>query len=111
MDKEYIRIMKDQRCADADLMLFCIKMSNIRFHSEDHDTITNLTQAMGKKIWDKVIFVLTFANHVVVHLSDKHEHHPGKKAVHELFTDLLRRHLCIWYTHAHSNTDRQVRFC
>ena len=88
-DIKYISDMKKEGCTNADLVLYCINMSNIRIREEDHITITNLTKALGKDIWEKSIFVLTFANDVVARLHRKHQ--PGKPAVRENFTGLLSR--------------------
>ena len=89
IDDEYIRDMKEEGCDDADLVLYCIKMSNTRFQPEDHETIVNLTKGLGKDIWEKAIFVLTFANDVVSRLDRKHKRRPGQKPVHVVFKDLL----------------------
>ena len=88
LDDEYISDMKAQGCANADLVLYCIK-SNTRFHQEDQESIRNLTEGLGKGIWDNAIFVLTFANDVVARLNRKHQYRPGKKPVNEIFKGLL----------------------
>ena len=89
-DAECIRHMKEKGCSDkTDLVLYCIKMSNTRFQEEDHRTIMNLTEGLGKGIWEKAIFVLTFANDVVARLERKHKHRPGKKTVPEVFKDVM----------------------
>ena len=89
IDDEYIRDMKEEGCDNADLVLYCIKMSNTRFQPEDFETIINLTKGLGKEIWEKAIFVLTFANIVVARLNRVHKRRPGKKPVHEIFKDLI----------------------
>ena len=42
-DVKYIRYMKENRCNEADRLLYCNKMSNTRFQQEDRETITNLS--------------------------------------------------------------------
>jgi GTPase SAR1 family protein len=89
-DAECIRDMKEKGYGDkADLVLYCIKMSNTRFQEEDHRTIMNLSEGLGKGIWEKAIFVLTYANDVVARLERKHKHRPGKKPVPEIFKDVI----------------------
>jgi GTPase SAR1 family protein len=89
-DAECIRDMKEKGYGDkADLVLYCIKMSNTRFQEEDHRTIMNLSEGLGKGIWEKAIFVLTFANDVVARLERKNKHRPGKKPVPEIFKDVV----------------------
>ena len=89
IDVKYIRDMKEEGCDNVDLVLYCIKMSNTRFQPEDFETIMNLTKGLGKDIWEKAIFVLTFANNVVARLNRVHKRRPGKKPVHEIFKDLV----------------------
>ena len=89
VDVEYIRDMKEEGCGKAQLMLYCIKMSNTRFQQEDHETIVNLTAGLGKEIWENAIFVLTFANDVIARLERKHKHRPGRKPLQEVFKDVV----------------------
>ena len=88
-DIEYIRVMKGEGCDKADLMLYCVNMSNTRFQLEDRETIINLTAGLGKGIWENAIFVLTFANDVVARLERKQKHHPGRKPVQEVFKNVV----------------------
>ena len=88
-DIKYIRYMKEKGCDKADLILYCIKMSNTRFQQEDRETITNLTKELGKGIWKNAVFVLTFANDVVALLERKHKHRPDRKPVNETFKEVI----------------------
>jgi predicted GTPase len=63
-EEEYIRDMQRKGCANSDLMLYCVKMSDTRFRKEDHDAVRKLTVGLGKDIWKNAIFVMTFANDV-----------------------------------------------
>ncbi len=89
MDIEYITGMKNEGCADANVVLYCVNM-NARFQHEDHETIMNLTEGLGKGIWSKTIVALTFANEVVDGINHQHKRRPGKKSVRDTFTDLLK---------------------
>lgn len=64
-DKKYVGDMRSHGCADADLMFYCINISDTRFRQEDIDAVANLTAGLGKTIWNTAIFVMTFANRVV----------------------------------------------
>ena len=70
-DDECLRLMKDKGCNDADIMLYCVDMSDTRFREADRCAINNLTQSLGNKIWNNAIFVMTFANEVVDQFKDK----------------------------------------
>ena len=50
---------------NADLILFCINMNDIRFQQTHMDAIGNLSNGLGRKIWSKTIIVMTFVNLVV----------------------------------------------
>ena len=70
-DEEYLKKIKE-KVTDFDLFLFCTEMNNIRFRTDDLETMTKLTQTLGPQLWDHAVVVLTFANEV--HAS------PSKKA-------------------------------
>ena len=46
---------------DVDLFLFCLKMTE-RFEREHNDEMRAITNTLGEDIWEKGLFVLTFAN-------------------------------------------------
>ena len=62
-DKELYHIsgMKNE-CHEASLVLYCIKMTDHRLTNDDKVAMQKLYQVFGKKFWDRVVFVLTFAN-------------------------------------------------
>ena len=62
-DKElyYIQGMKNN-CHEASLVLYCVKMTNHRLTNDDKVAMQKLYQVFGRKFWDRVVFVLTFAN-------------------------------------------------
>ena len=88
-DIKCILHMKAEGCDKADLILYCIDMSNTRFQQEDHKTIMNLTENVGEGIWENAIFVLTFANDVVARLERKHKHRPAREKPHEAFKGIV----------------------
>ena len=73
----------------AGLMLYCIKLSNTRFQPEDREIIKILTKEIGKGIWERTIFVLTFANVTIDRLERKNRYRPGEKPVDEVFKDVM----------------------
>ena len=59
----YLRDLKAQ-CSKVDLVLYCLKMTETRFTpgNPDDQAITKITQTLGHRVWNKTIFVLTYAN-------------------------------------------------
>ena len=47
-----------------DIMIYCIKMDDKRFHSEDKMAVRQLTASFGKDLWKKSVIALTFANKI-----------------------------------------------
>ena len=67
----YLRDMQDKTRDGLDLVLYCISMSNLRSDLRVHDSAINkLTRAFGIEFWEKVVFILTFANSYLHHLED-----------------------------------------
>lgn len=64
-ENEYLQDMSEE-CKEVDLILYTIKMTDERMHTDDVRAMTNLTEAFGKKFWSKAVIVLTFANRVQV---------------------------------------------
>ena len=62
-DEEYLRKIKE-KVTHFDLFLFCTEMTSKRFRTDDLETIKKLTEALGEKLWDHALVVLTFANEV-----------------------------------------------
>lgn len=50
---------------EVDLVLYCLKMDDLRIQKQDILTIGHLTQAFGPDFWTNAIFALTFANKVL----------------------------------------------
>ena len=73
-DKElyYIQGMKNN-CHEASLVLYCVKMTNHRLTNDDKVTMQKLYQVFGRKFWDRVVFVLTFANDEKLNKWDKRD--------------------------------------
>lgn len=91
VDMDCIKDMKEEGCDNADIMLYCIKMSNTRFQEDDRKAIMSLTAELGEGIWERAVFVLTFASDVVARLKLKHKYRPGEKPVHRLFKDTVSK--------------------
>ena len=62
-DEEYLRKIKE-KVTHLDLFLFCTEMTSKRFRTDDLETIKKLTEALGEKLWEHALVVLTFANEV-----------------------------------------------
>ncbi len=52
------------RKGGMDVMIYCLKMDDTRFHEDDKRAIQTLTRAFGKKLWNNAVIALTFANKV-----------------------------------------------
>ena len=62
-DEEYLRKIKE-KVTHLDLFLFCTEMTSKRFRTDDLETMKKLTEALGEKLWEHALVVLTFANEV-----------------------------------------------
>ena len=103
-DDEHISEMKKKGGFDkAGLMLYCIKLSNTRFQPEDRETIKNLTKGLGRGVWGRAIFVLTFANDAIARLERKNKYRPLGKPVHEAFKDDI---MSTWRTVLHTEVKK-----
>ena len=65
-EAEYIKDIK-QNCKDADLFIYCIRMSETRFVRDNRDirAMHILNDELSMAMWENAIFVLSFANDVV----------------------------------------------
>jgi len=62
-DYTYLREMV-RKNGEPNLLVFAIRMDVFDFLEEDMDAIVNISSAFGRKIWQKSMFILTFANMV-----------------------------------------------
>ena len=64
-EKIYLQDIK-KNCQDVDLFLYCIPMSEKRFHkgSADFEAMRKLTKALGSEVWANAVVVLTFAHDI-----------------------------------------------
>lgn len=70
-DEKYIKDMQ-QKCAQIDLMLYCVSMEEMRSDLHVHYTaIHKINKLFGKQYWKNTVFVLTFANFRVTFLKAK----------------------------------------
>ena len=82
------------KCKDnIDLFIYCVSMTNKRFMSgsRDIDSMCKLTDALGPKIWENAIFVLTCANKFITFIESSMPDSEDKKVkVEEKFTAKLK---------------------
>ena len=62
-----------KKCARYDLVMYCMSMTERRVKDEDMKAVATMTKEFGERIWENAIFVLTFANHVVVTMDNPKE--------------------------------------
>ena len=62
-EDRYLQEMKEN-CSNCNLYIYCLDMSQIRFEASQIRAIQMLTETFGKTFWEKVVFVLTYANQV-----------------------------------------------
>ena len=60
-EQSYIQEMKS-KCGEVTLVLYCMKMNDLRLTNDDKVAMQKLHEAFGPKFWERVKFVLTFAN-------------------------------------------------
>ena len=59
------------KCSNVDLVMFCVDMTITRYNEQDHlDTMKKLDGILGPEIWEKVVFVLTFADNYIMQVED-----------------------------------------
>ena len=63
-EKQYLSDM-ERKCKEVDLVLYTLRMSDKRLHSDDTNAMEKLTHAFGEQFWANAMFVLTFANDVM----------------------------------------------
>ena len=56
-----LKTIKDN-CQDVDLFVYCIQITQSRMGQDEFDSIAELTNTLGKGIWKRALFTLTFAN-------------------------------------------------
>jgi len=52
-----------QNCSDDDLVFFCVQMSD-QIRPEDTKALASLAKVFGRRVWDRLVIVLTHANQV-----------------------------------------------
>lgn len=60
----YLAKLKDKLKDGFDVMIYCIKMDDKRFYSEDEKAMRALTKGFGDDLWKKAVIALTFANKI-----------------------------------------------
>ena len=62
--EETLREIEKKCKGQVDLFVYCTDMTQTRASQDDFDAIKELTNALGKNIWQTALFALTFANKV-----------------------------------------------
>ena len=67
-EEKYLEDIKSKCKDNVDLFLYCISMTTTRFTkgSRDIDAMCKLTQALGKKLWENAVIILTCANRFIL---------------------------------------------
>jgi len=60
----YLEDMREKLHDGLDLMIYCMKMDDKRFHEDDKNAIRTLTREFGKNLWKNAVIALTFANKI-----------------------------------------------
>ena len=76
-----------------DLVIYTMKMDDTRMRPEDVEIMRKLTQTFGATVWEKALFVLTFANRVS-YLNNRQQMRRSK--------DHHNRQLGQWKEHVHT---------
>ena len=63
-EQMYLEDMREKLHEGLDLMIYCIKMDDKRFHEDDKNAIRILTREFGKNLWKNTVVALTFANKI-----------------------------------------------
>ena len=71
-EHKYIQEMKNE-CREISLVLYCMKMTDHRFTNDDEVAMKKLHQVFGQKFWERVVFVLTFANRETLDMWDERD--------------------------------------
>ena len=71
-EQSYIQEMKS-KCGEVTLVLYCMKMTDHRLTNDDKVVMQKLYHAFGPKFWERVVFVLTFANNEKCKLRDSRD--------------------------------------
>ena len=97
-DDDIINGIKTETGGDIDLLLYCIKITETRFSKDHIKAIQRVTDALGESVWEKGLFVLTFANHITMLGGGK------KKTLDVYFSDTLLR----WKSHLHASMEKDI---
>ena len=63
-DELYLEDLTKKLHQGMDVMIYCLKMGDRRFHEDDKRAMRTLTRAFGKELWKNAVIALTFANKV-----------------------------------------------
>ena len=60
----YLADMKHKLDGGFDVMIYCLSMTETRFHDADKKAIRTMTECFGKDLWKKAVVALNFANRI-----------------------------------------------
>ena len=64
-ERLYLADMKDKMGrAGFDVMIYCLSMTETRFHEADKNAIRTMTESFGKDLWKHAVVALNFANRI-----------------------------------------------
>ena len=71
-EHKYIQGMMNE-CHEISLVLYCMKITEHRITDDDKAVVKKLDQAFGQKFWERVVFVLTWANREMLEKWDERD--------------------------------------
>ena len=63
-ERLYLADMKEKLDRGFDVMIYCLCMTETRFHDADKNAIRTMTEFFGKDLWKKAVVALNFANRI-----------------------------------------------
>ena len=99
-DDDIFKGIKTATGGDIDLLLYCIKMTETRFSEDDIQAIKRVTKALGESVWEKGLFVLTYANYITENTMLNY----NKKTLYVYFNDILLG----WKSHLHAIMEKDI---
>lgn len=91
-DANYLENLKSVNSTHGlDVVIYCIKMNDRKFHAEDKMAICKLTEGFGKDVWKKTVIALTFANQVQDPDAEDHDKRANQVYFLEEFTEWERQ--------------------
>ena len=83
---KYLAEIESKITGELDLVIFCLKMDDMRFHRDDKAIFKTLTEHFGKKLWKNAVIALTFANKVDREKYFSQDLEKWRKVIHSFLT-------------------------